>query len=452
MNIAKYSLVPLGLSMLALSCQQNTAPQVQQDFEAQTQAIGVGESPRSTNAFVDSIGVNTHFYYLDRKFADGSSIISKIKDAGIRHVREGLNIDYFKDPTKMALLNELNAAGVRFSFITSYNLHTAAEAQAWVKQFGPKKLASIENRNEPDLFDYDPVTQTWPVQKVRDYQIALWNAFKNDPTTSKIEVIGSPMISTENAELHGDSVAAYMTRANIHNYLSTRHPETLGWGGDGYGSLEYAVRRVAMPMKPGNRAPLSTETCYQNTDNINGLPEKFSGRYIPRQYLFSFNNKIPRTYCYQFWNEGTGNASDQDNGEFNFGFIRYDGSPKPAYTAVKNMIKLLKDSAGPSFTLNKLDYKLEGNVTDVQKTLLQKRNGDYYLALWIGKASWEPNQRVEQSVADQQVTLKLPAQIRSATSYLLADDGSMITQPLTVSNAQTAVTVSDRVQFIKISK
>jgi hypothetical protein len=445
MNIKKQSLAILVLPMLALGCQQSVNIQPRAD---------VGETAKSADAFVDTIGVNTHFYYLDRKFADGTSIISKIKEAGIRHLREGLDINYFKDPTKLALLNDLNAAGVRFSFITSYNLHTAAEAQAWVKQFGPEKLTSIENRNEPDLFDYDYESKTWPVQKVRDYQVALWNAFKNDPTTTQIEVIGSPMISTENAVLHGDSVAAYMDRANIHNYLSTRHPETLGWGGDGYGSLDYAVRRVALPMKPDNRAPLSTETCYQNTDStnsLNGLPEKFSGRYIPRQYLFSFNYGIPRTYCYQFWNEGTGNASDKDNGEFNFGFVRYDGTPKPAYTAIKNMIGLLNDP-GPAFTPSKLDYQLEGNLTDVQKTLLQKRNGDYYLALWIGKASWEPNRQVELSVADQPVTLKLPADITSATSYLLADDGQMSTTPLTISNAQTLVTVKDRVQFIKISK
>jgi hypothetical protein len=445
MNFRKRSLAVLVLPMLALGCQQSVTIQPRAD---------VGETPKSADAFVDTIGVNTHFYYLDRKFADGSSIISKIKDAGIRHVREGLDINYFKDPTKLALLNELNAAGVRFSIITSYNAHTAAEAQAWVEQFGPEKLTSIENRNEPDLFDYDYTNKTWPVQKVRDYQIALWNAFKNDSSTSQIEVIGSPLISTENAELHGDSVANYMDRANIHNYLSTRHPETLGWGGDGYGSLDYAVRRVAKPMKPGNSSPLSTETCYQNTDfanTLNGLPEKFTGRYIPRQYLFSFNYGIPRTYCYQFWNEGTGQPSDKDNGEFNFGFVRYDGSPKPAYSAIKNMIGLLNDP-GPAFTLNKLDYKLEGNTTDVQKTLLQKRNGDYYLALWIGKASWEPNRQFELSVADQQVTLKLPTEISSLTSYALADDGSMSTTPLTISGAQAAVTVTDRVQFIKISK
>jgi hypothetical protein len=410
MDMKRWSVVVLAVPLLALGCQQNVAIQPR---------VEVGEAPKSADAFVDTIGVNTHFYYLDRKFSDGSSIISKIKDAGIRHVREGLDINFFKDPNQLALLNDLNAAGVRFSFITSYNLHTAVEAHAWVKQFGP--------------------------------EIALWNQFKNDSSTSAIEVIGSPLIATENAVLHGDAVANYMDRANIHNYLSTRHPETLGWGEDGYGSLDYAVRRVAEPMKPGNKSPLSTETCYQNIDNIYGLDEKFSGRYIPRQYLFSFNYGIPRTYCYQFWNEGTGQASDKDNGEFNFGFVRYDGSPKPVYTAIKNMIGLLNDP-GPAFTLSKLDYKLEGSVTDVQKTLLQKRNGDYYLALWIGKASWEPNQRIELSVADQQVTLKLPADIKSITAYALDDVGNMSTTPLTLSNAQANVTVTDRVQFIKISR
>jgi hypothetical protein len=403
------------------------------------------ELAKSADSFVESIGINTHYYYLERTFSDNTTIRSKLEDLGIRHIRDGLDLNFFSDPKNQALLGDLNALGIRFSFITDPKLYSAEQVRDWVKQVGPEKFMSIENRNEPDHFDRQP-DGSWPVQEVRDYQVALWNALKNDEATKNIEVIGPPVTSAEAAEVFGSSVADYMDRANIHNYLSTREPETLGWGGDGYGSLDYAIRRAAEPMKPGNKTPLSTETCYQNTDDINGLPEKFSGRYIPRQYLFSFINGIPRTYCYQLWDEG----QDKQAGGLNFGFLRFNGSPKPAYTAVQNMISLLSDP-GESFEPSRLEYGLDGETDGLQKLLLQKRNGDFYLAVWLGKQSWDPINQTEIDIPDQNITLTLPPQISHAASYTLNAEGQMRTEELRIAEGQLELTVSDDVAFIKLS-
>jgi len=41
-----------------------------------------------------------------------------------------------------------------------------------------------------------------------------------------------------------------------------------------------------------------------------------------------------------------------------------DGSPKPAYTALKNLISMLKDP-GPAFPLNNLQFTLTGDTANV---------------------------------------------------------------------------------------
>ncbi|MGL5928058.1 MAG: hypothetical protein ACRCY8_03895, partial [Dermatophilaceae bacterium] len=244
----------------------------------------------------------------------------------------------------------------------------------------------------------------------------------------------------------GSAVADSMDRANIHNYLSTREPETTGWGGDGYGSLDYAVRRVAGAMKPGATQPVSTETCYQNSNDANSIPEVVSGRYIPRQYLLSFAHGIPRTYCYQLWDEGT----DKSMGEQNYGMIRNDGSAKPVAGAVTAMTTLLSDP-GAAFSPGQLEYSLAGQTDGVQQVLLQKRDGTFYLALWLGKPSFDPITRVTQDVPDQAVTVTLPSTVTSATTHALGDDGAMTSKPVQLDGGAAAVSVTDQLTFVELS-
>ncbi|MGL5849547.1 MAG: hypothetical protein ACRCZD_02085, partial [Phycicoccus sp.] len=399
----------------------------------------------SADAFVSSMGVNTHLYYLPHTFADGSTMVDKVKGLGLRNVREGVDISLFEDPQRRGALDAMADSGVRFSLITDFHKHTPEQVRDWVKDVGPEHVASVENRNEPDLFDRAD-DGSWPIAEVQQYQRDLYSTIKGDPATKDVEVLGSPVTSTEAAEAHGSAVADSMDRANIHNYLSTREPETKGWGGDGYGSLDYAVRRVAGAMKPGSTRPVSTETCYQNSTDANSLPEVVAGRYIPRQYLFSFVHGIPRTYCYELWDEGT----DRSQGEQNYGMIRNDGSAKPVANAVTAMTTLLSDP-GAAFTPGELDYSLTGRTDGVQQALLQKRDGTFYLALWLGTASFDPITRVEKDVPDQAVTVTLPDTVTSATLHALGEDGAMVRTPLRLDGGAATLSVTDQLTFVELS-
>ena len=117
--------------------------------------------------------------------------------------------------------------------------------------------------------------------------------------------------------------------------------------------------------------------------------------------------------------------SDMEN---NFGLIRADGTPKPAFYALKNLIGLLQDSQGASVS-GALSYYLTGDTKNVQHTLLQKSNGDRYLVMWLEVASTD-------APVSQKVTLNLISPTQQATTYLTnrsIDPVSQYTAPTQIS-------------------
>jgi ligand-binding sensor domain-containing protein len=55
-----------------------------------------------------------------------------------------------------------------------------------------------------------------------------------------------------------------------------------------------------------------------------------------------------------------------------------------------------------------LDFQLSGTTNNVQHTLLQKRDGSFWLALFQEAVSYDPKTRADLEVPVQSITLKLP--------------------------------------------
>jgi hypothetical protein len=130
--------------------------------------------------------------------------------------------------------------------------------------------------------------------------------------------------------------------------------------------------------------------------------------------------------------------------------IRNDGSAKPVYHAVQAMTTLLADPGEP-FTPGELDYSIGGDTEDVQHVLLQKRDGTFYLALWLGTPSFDPVTRVEQDVPDQSISLTIPNTVTTATAHALDDEGVMSAVPLKPADGNAIVAVTDRLTFVELS-
>jgi hypothetical protein len=156
----------------------------------------------------------------------------------------------------------------------------------------------------------------------------------------------------------------------------------------------------------GSRPLVATETGYHTATAWTGehpaVSEQAMARYVPRLFLEYFDAGISRTYLYELIDEGTSNVDREQK----FGLLRADGTEKPAYGALRNLIAVLRDP-GAGFTPGELDYTLSGDTTGVETTLLQKRDGRFYLVLWQEAASYDLVRKLEAQVPVKQVTLQL---------------------------------------------
>ncbi|QRK06224.1 hypothetical protein JQX13_39895 [Archangium violaceum] len=420
--------------------------------ETGVEQMALSVTARRADDFIDSVGVNTHLGYTNRAYGAYSTIIKpRLQELGIRHVRDSAKTgaNDTRDSLYYQRCRDLAAIGIRFNLITdmptSRNSGTNYALLDDIYGWCDNAVVSFEGHNEPEL---DEGVSDW-VPVIRTAQRTLFETVKGNATIKHLRVIGPSILKEAAANSLGD-LSAYMDQGNLHNYYGGRNPESAGWGNNGFGSVTWQFKYVASPVS-GTKPVTSTETGWHNalntTDEHKPTPEKIVGRYMPRLMLWHFLKGMGRTYPYELIDELPNAELNQH--EFNFGLLRNDGTPKPAFTALKNMLGLLKDP-GASFTPGSLDYTLTAsNMGDVRNVLLQKRDGTFYLALWLGKPSWDPNAKTEITVPGRAVTLTLPTTIKTATVYTLSDTGDMTSTKKTVAGS-LALTLTDRVMFLAI--
>jgi len=374
------------------------------------------ETARSADSFVDSIGVNTHLFYDDSVYYQKYNEIIKPKllDLGVRHLRDSgtRNLNGYLDR-----LRELSTFGVHTTLIFDPRTTTSQSAVPLIKELGGGVVEAAQGPNEYDLSG----DSRW-VNTLRTYQQQLYQGIKADNATSSLQVFGPTLTSSSAFNSLGD-LSNFIDYGAMSNYYSGRNPGTSGWGDNGYGSLDANVKLAH--TYSGSKPVISTEAGYHNTvdttDGHRGVPEDVAGKYIPRMCLEHFNYGIPRTFIYEFINT----YNDPSSLYQNFGLLRNDGSEKPAFTALKNLLSLLKDP-GANFTPGALDYTLSGNTTNIHHTLLQKRNGTFYLILWQEVSTFDPNAKQNINVTSRQMTLTLNQPIGSANTYLPNNSKALI--------------------------
>ncbi|NDJ16018.1 hypothetical protein [Myxacorys almedinensis] len=351
------------------------------------------ENAKSAYAFVDSIGVATHLRYLDTTYGRyGNLVEPRLRELGIRHIRDGgNNSDFF------AKLNRLARFGIRSTLVFDpRDKLTPDNAVSVLKKVLPSVVA-IEGPNEWDIHNLTYKGKGFPAG-VRTYQTELYQAVKRDPTTAKIAVLTPSIAHPENAAKVG-SLKGVSDYGNLHIYA-----------GGGVPALDFESKWIPLTRKmTSDRTLIVTETGWHNAVNDRnagqkGVPEQVSAKYIPRVFLEYFNRGIKRTFLYELLDERS--RGDQES---NFGIIRANGVPKPAFIALQNLIRVLNDPPN-SAASGSLSYTLSGNVSNIHRTLLQKRNGDFYLVLWLHT---ESNERLK----TQRVTLNLGTPTQLAETY-----------------------------------
>jgi len=358
----------------------------------------------------DSVGVNTHWTYGSpyRYLPKFNSLIVKMQDAGIHHFRDGEQWAGYNTPSWVtSMYTQLNAAGLKADLIISYP-QTVDQLETGLRKY--PGLESIELMNE---WDYNGGSN-WVSSARQMLPIAHQAGLDLE-----LPVLGLSLVQASSFSKLGD-ISEYLSYGNVHDYQGNRNPETPGWGGgvdaqgNGYGSILWN-RDMAHEYAPG-RPVISTETGFQTGSWSGAIPETIQGTYAPRVYLARFKRGIKRTYIYEL--------VDDPDGWSSYGLLRYDLSPKPAYTAIANMQEMLEDSHAP-FTPGKLAYTLTGNTANVETLLLQKSAGQYWLAVWLDQSIWDVDRHVATPIPSQQVTLTISNGMDAGFAAFFQPDGTV---------------------------
>ena len=400
---------------------------------------------RAADAFVDSVGVNTHLHYDDTVYNRFDDFIKpKLLALGVRHIRDGAytyrgvggNTFYY------ARLRELAAKGIRFDLLTtiktSYSEETDFSLLDDIYSWTSGAVETFEGVNEPDI---QSGTTNW-VEQTRAAQQTLYNTVKGNPALKRVKVIGPSPVWKADAL---GNLSFEMDYGNSHTYTGGAMPMV-----SGYGSLKFNLDKAALNSRAD--PVIVTEVGYHSAVNTqNGhrpVSEKIAAVYTPRLLLSYFDKGIVRTYLYQFIDHFSDSSSTDP--EAAFGLLRNSGAEKPVYKAVQTLLNLLQDP-GPAFQPGSLRYELSGDAKDVQQVLLQKRDGTFYLALWVEASGWDRDAKRELKVSDQKLSVGLGQPVRQVTHYAFRDNGQAVPTSLTLQGGRLELNLSDKLTLLELS-
>ncbi len=400
--------------------------------------------------FIDSIGINRQYGVTE----------ADISDVGIRHLRGSLiGFTQGSSPSEDVAKRIYDDNGIKSTILITGEYNKSPQTMInEINRFDPQGVSLIEGMNEvdnsfvPTSFYYQMAGFDQGVDSVKESQRQVYEAIRSDPDWDNVMLANFTMIfdRSQAAPFYDYDLL------NEHSYQGREKPESTNLGN------WYDDARDVEPDGLAKKPIVITETGY--TTNYNAtrqVPEVAQSKYTPRLFASYFKKGVARTFLFSFGNlEG-------------YGLKRDDGSLKPSYSAVKNLISTLSEEtwdvgqkrwelpngspAGRVFDPGYLDYEVTGGA--VEQLLLQQSDGDFYLMLWQNKRVTDPNASDSKNVInnpDVNVTINLDTAINSSvTSYRQNADGSYTTSALSASGAagsqSVTLPVGDAVTLVKLT-
>jgi hypothetical protein len=402
----------LGILLCPALLAQSTAPGAARKTPVITPrepaANGKPEAAGSAQGFVDTIGVNTHINYFDRLYGNFDLVRQRLQESGIRHVRDG-GVIQNEGYNRMVYgrWHQLAAFGVKFDMVLDPRGSIKTPTPENLSQLIGLAGGAVESFEGPNELD-DSKKPHW-IDLTQSYQKELFEAKNQVPAAKAITLIGPSMAFVKNAVRVGD-MSAYITYGNLHPYPAGGMPSSV-----------FPKQIQQAQAMYGNKKLVITETGYHNATNDQrsqpSISEAAGAKYIPRLYFVDYNWGIVRTYLYEFLDEG--NDPDDQNHEFHWGLVRYNGTPKPAFTALSNVIHLLGEpgGGGAAGKAAPLPLNLGGETQNVQHTLLRKADGRYYLALWQEIPSYDTKTHQDIHNPSHKVTVSTGRTFRQINLY-----------------------------------
>jgi hypothetical protein len=358
--------------------------------------------PKSAASFRDSVGVVTHAVYYDTAYGNWSRVVAKLDELGVKHLRDGIygnpapqwrdwNERYFRAVDLAA------AHGMRFDFIVGKPGNPAGTIDQLLAVAGGRLRHATEALEQPNEVDHFSGTKGWAGRLTR-YSRELYRKAKRNPALRGVPVVGPAFGTVTGASRVGDQ-RAFLDVGNIHPYTYGLSPD----------SRQVRAELARGSTVSGRKPVWATEAGFHNAmrgpaDQQPGVSEKVAAVYLTRTFLQHFASGIRRTYAYELLDEKPdprGNDPEQ-----HFGLLRRDFSPKPAFTALKNLLTLVGPARGRS-RLRPLRIGVRGPA-DLHKLVLRKADGNYLVAFWRTASMWDIKRKRAVRVAPRRVTVTLP--------------------------------------------
>ena len=410
--------------------------------------IALAEEARSAKGFVDSVGINTHLGYSDTVYWQQWPIArDRLKELGVSHIRDGTLAANYPDvigPTVASRYRELDAAGIKGNLLVgeeqNHGSTTVADRLAWIRN----------NSLAPFTIGIEGSNESWnDATFIRAMQCDIYNRVKGDTALASKPVIGpsgGPPFSgtTWYDRVYGGGESPNITpcldKGNLHPYPGADPPNlhqdrdlstAMEWGRILYGSKPY----------------WATETGYWNTlADPNGVSETAAGIYVPRATLDYFRRGIEKTQLYELIDLNTASSAVIDR----YGLLRTAGTRKPAFTALSNLLAIVKDSASASGSLGFGLVCKTGCHSPVRRVLLKHSSGAYYLAVWSESRVWDEGSKTNTPQPAQGIELAL----EKAPGKVEVFDPATGTAPISTDTSGAATintSATDRVRLIKIT-
>ncbi|CAA9505042.1 MAG: hypothetical protein AVDCRST_MAG53-2298 [uncultured Solirubrobacteraceae bacterium] len=368
---------------------------------------GCTQEARSAGAFTDSVGVNTHLGYDDQPYGTAWPMVrDRLVELGVKHVRDASYRDGTRLGDVVPHMQELGRLGIRGNLLAGdpgmrYGAGTIDQHLAWVKKNVLSFTESLEGPNEYDNPTNDPNWQ----QTLRSYQCEWARQIRTDPSLSAKTVIG-PSPGGVGFSTLGD-LTSCLDAGNLHPYPGAWSPDRSNVG-------DLSVQLAGAQKVSGSKPVWITESGYHNAVAcVCGhapVSETASGVYMPRMFMENFRRGVPRTYAYELI-DGRPDPLRTDP-QANFGLLRHDGTAKPAFTALRNVMGILGDSGTASGSLS---YSLKCTAdcsAPLRHVLMRKSTGEYYLAVWPESSVWNAQTRTDASPSAPTIEFTVSSPVR----------------------------------------
>jgi hypothetical protein len=384
-------------------------------------------TPKSAAAFGDSVGVATHIVYYDTAYGDWPRVVDRLEELGVRHLRDGAygnpspawrdwNERYYRAV-------ELAAhRGMRFAFGMGQPGNRAGTLGDLIRVVAGRLRPAAEALEAPNEFDHFVGGPRWP-SLLAAYGRELYRRAKAHPSLRALPVLGPSLSRAQGLRRLGDQ-RSWLDRGNIHPYT---------------GGLSPAPRHLSAALSDvsavsGPKPVWATEAGFHNALRAGaGQPpvsEEAAAVYHVRTFLEHFANGIARTYAYELLDEKP--DPGRRDPEQHFGLLRRDLSPKPAFTALRNLLTVAGDDERPR-RLRRLRLSISAAGGGIRRLVLQRADGTFVVGLWRTASVWDRMRRRPISVAPRRVTVTLPG----ARNVVVADPvASPLMRPVPMSGGR----------------